>query len=633
MKKSLQLVLILMVIFLAGNVVVSAPVSVETAKTVAINFVKNVDTNASDAALSLVYSSDNFYVFSNESTWVIISADDRAYPVLGYSTESLFNIPVNEADTAVGNNFWGWMRSYEEQISYARENNLSASAEISQMWQDLKEDCLVPSDGTTAVEPLLTTTWGQGYPYNAMCPAGAVTGCVATAMGQILKYWNYPEQGLGSYGYTWQGYQYTYADFGATSYNWANMPNSTSEPNADIATLLYHTAVSCRSMWGSNTGVAVTSNDNPMVASFWNYFRMAFSSLRYVQKIDMPTTWEGTIQAELTAGRPVYYRGDGVGSHAWVCDGVDQNNLYHFNWGWDGMYNGYFALTAITPGSYNFTNNQAAIIGIQPNDGSTLVENTTWNGAITKTTSIAVPDAITLTVNPGTEIKFSQGAKLQICGQLTSIGEVDNYVNFTAIDSIAGWEGMDWDEDYLQRMADNDSSRLIYTQIQWSKSSGIYTYQFGKIVVDHCKVNDNTAENGGGICAWITSINISNSEFDNNHAYVRGGGICVFSDNSLATICYNDIHNNMSDIDGGGVYLSNVNYTIFENNIVHHNQAVKGAGAMLTSGSPMIVNNKFCNNSTLVSGKGGGLYLESCNARIINNLIANNTANSGGALV
>jgi len=607
MKKSLQFVLFLLVVTLTGNVAVSAPVSVETAKTVAINFLNGIDIRVNSSKISLVYTGENaIYVFGNEAVWVMISADDRAFPVLAYSKETTFKVPANEADTVVGNNFWGWVKSLEGQINYAKEKNLPASAEIVRQWQDLKED--VPrndSDGTAAVEPLLTTTWGQGFPYNALCPTGAVNGCVATAMGQILKFWNYPQQGLGSYGYTWQGYPYTGADFGSTIYNWANMPNSISEENADVATLLYHTAVSCRSMWGSNTGVAVTSNDNPMVSSFWNYFRMAFSSIRYVQKIDMPDVWESTIQDELTAGRPVYYRGDGVGSHAFVCDGFDADGMYHFNWGWDGSYNGYFALTAINPGNYNFTNNQAAIIGIQPNDGSTLVENTTWSGSISKATSIAVPDAITLSVNPGSEIKFPQGAKLQICGQLTSIGEPDNYAIFSAMDTIAGWEGIDWDEDYLQRMADNDSSRLIYSQIQWSQSSALYTYQYGKVIIDHCKVNNNTAQIGAGISVWLSSINLTNSQIYGNHAISSGGGIFITTDNLPAIISQNDINNNLADGDGGGIYLFNINYTTLENNSIHHNQAAKGAGVAMMFGSPMVVNNRISNNITPIPGGRG----------------------------
>jgi len=97
-------------------------------------------------------------------------------------------------------------------------------------------------------------------------------------------------------------------------------------------------------------------------------------------------------------------------------------------------------------------------------------------------------------------------------------------------------------------------------------------------------------------------------------------------DNMLAIICQNNIHDNVSDSDGGGISLYNVNYTVFENNVVHHNQAANGAGCSMQFGSPMIVNNKFCNNEVPINGGFGCLYIENCNAKLVSNLISNNTA-------
>ncbi|HZK08069.1 MAG TPA: C10 family peptidase [Bacteroidales bacterium] len=535
MKKKLLTFITLLIVTLIGNLAFPAPVSLEKAQTVAINFLK---VDAKSSTLSLVYTrKSSFYVFSHANGFVIIAADDRVEPILGYSTESTFLVPENNTDTIVGNNFWGWMRNYEAQIAYVVENNISATEEITASWQLLIDgNSQNPKGGVgySTVDPLLTTTWNQTWPYNAMCPANpsgpgghVYTGCVATAMAQILKYHNYPDQGLGSYGYTWGSYPYSGADFGATTYNWTNMPDNITSLNNDVATIMYHAAVSVGSMWGpGSTGVGYSSDQDPMTRAFLNYFKMAYSTISYVEKSAYTDDqWNTLIQGELLESRPVYYRGDGVGSHAFVCDGVDDANMYHFNFGWGGAYNGYYTVASINPGGYNFTSNQDAIIGIQPNDGSTLVEDATW-GSVEKNSNVCIPDAITLTIDPGATISFGENCKLQVFGQITSIGDSSNYVVFTAADTSLGWSGIKFDNGYMggEVMADNDTSRLSYTQVEYSQNSGIYCKSFGKVLIDHSKINNNYVDGwGGGISVWYTAINITNSELYKNHATIKGG--------------------------------------------------------------------------------------------------------------
>ncbi|KAF0130308.1 MAG: hypothetical protein FD155_1608 [Bacteroidetes bacterium] len=572
-----------------------------------------------------------FYIYNfDQGGFVLVSANDAVMPVLGYGFEH--SAPEEITNESVK----GWFDNYARQIDTVFVLKLK-NEEMTSKWMEVLEN-RIPVKNGNSVGPLLTTTWDQGWPYNEMCPSDAGgpgghvwIGCVATAMAQILKYHNYPSQGLGSYGYQWGSYPYTGADFGATTYNWSNMPNSISTSNLDIATIMYQTAVSCKSMWGAgSTGVGYSSDSDPMTRAFVNYFKTAFSTIHYVESQYYTTTeWNNLIQAELTNNRPVYYRGDGVGSHAWVCDGVDASNMYHFNWGWGGMYNGYFALSNINPGGFNFTSNQHAIIGIKPNDGSTLVTNTTWSGNVSKSTNVAVPDAITLTTSPGAVINFAQDCKLQIWGKLTSIGTSSNYVRFTAVDTTDGWLGIKWDNSHMDGtvMADNDTSKLIYTQVEYSDEHGIFCQYYGKILIDHCKINNNDAYNGAGISVWYQAININNTEIYNNHATNRGGGIYLSSDDNLSvTISQNDIHDNLADISGGGIYMICYETIVIKNNDIHHNQAVKGGGGVVSGlTGPKLINNKFCNNSTVGDGKGGGLYIESCSPHVVNNLFANNT--------
>lgn len=652
MKKAIVL-LVLSGFILFSNTCFAAKVSESQAKAVASTFLKS---KTGSVPLSLVYSrTDAFYVFGFEAGFVIVAGDDRAFPILGYSTEGPFIVPENTYDTIKGNNFWGLMQSFEEQIQYVVDNNIAATEDIAAQWSALLAGQSSRSM-TTVVPPLLTTTWDQGWPYNSLCPVdpsgpgGHVwAGCVATAMAQILKYHNYPNQGLGSYGYQWGSYPNTSANFGATTYNWSGMPNSISSVNTEVATLIYHTAVSCRSMWGpGSTGVGYTDQD-PMSRAFVNYFRMAFSTIQHVSKGNYTSSaWDNLIQNELINNRPMLYRGDGIGSHAFVCDGVDVNNLYHFNFGWGGAYNGYFALSAITPGTYDFTNNQGAVIGIKPNDGSTLEVNTTWSGVTNKATHVAVPDAITLTVSAGAMVKFAQNCKLQVWGKILATGTSASYATFTAVDTTAGWWGIKFDNDYMnyEVMSDNDTSRFVYAQIQYSDMRGITIKHFSKVVIDHCKINNNFIDGdeygyyngiGAGIYSSYSALQLYHSQIYKNHATISGGGLNIAgNDVSLAIIAGNEIYQNISDGVGGGFFLSHI--AIFSDNLVHRNQAVNGAGGALAGGVGVgemsLSNNTFTNNATIGStGKGGGLYLDACYAHIVNNLFVNNTANNGGALI
>lgn len=635
MKKSLILTSLLFICILAN--LSAETVKEDKARLAAQNWYRHYapdnKKSASVASVSEYKHNDRtaFYIYNfDQGGFVLVSANNAATPVLGYGFEH--SAPEEITNESVK----GWFDNYARQIDTAFVLNLK-NEEMAAMWQEVLENRISVKNGTT-VNPLLTTTWGQGWPYNSMCPSDPAgpgghvwAGCVATAMAQILKYHNYPDQGLGSYGYQYSNYPYTGANFGATTYNWSNMPNSISTVNNDVATITYHAAVSTLSMWGSaSTGVGWYNDQEPMTRAFVNYFRMAYSSLEYVKKVNYTTTdWYNLLDGELLANRPVYYDGDGTSGHAWVCDGVDANAMYHFNWGWDGSYNGYYSLSAINPGGQNFNENQCAIIGIQANDGSTLVSNTTWSGNLNHTSKIAVPDAITLTVNAGSQILFAQGAKLQIYGRLLSIGTATNYVRFSSIDTNNRWHGIKWDNEYnwYDVMADNDSSKLIYTQVEYSGNSGLYTSRFGKILMKNSKISNNNGGHGGGIFVDFNSINIWNSEIYKNHASMWGGGIFIqHTQDGASNICQNDIYDNMAQ-GGGAIGMSFGNANVI-GNIIRNNQAIGGAGIFISqSESPLIQNNILVNNYSIpIEENNGTLYLSYSNAYITGNLIANNNA-------
>jgi hypothetical protein len=344
--------LLLILLFLCSIKGSTQNVTPETAKVVAVNWYRHYAPqdkklgNISKTATYKYRDATNFYIFSfDKGGFVMVSANNQAEPVLGYGFEGA--VPGTIDNPAVKGMFDGYAR----QIDTLNVATLK-SAKNNSKWEQLINNLFLKSGTkTTIVAPLLTTNWDQGWPYNSMCPANpngpgghAWVGCVGTAMAQIMKYHNYPSIGLGSYEY-WN----TSANFGATTYNWSNMPNSISTPNNDIAMLMYQTAVSTHTYWGATGSGVLSSNTkiDPMTSAFFNYFKYAISTLRFVTKDRFSESdWETLISNELINNRPVYYTGIiSSGSHAWVCNGVDASNMFHFNWGWGGLYNGYFAFS------------------------------------------------------------------------------------------------------------------------------------------------------------------------------------------------------------------------------------------------------------------------------------------------
>ncbi|MEI6750465.1 MAG: C10 family peptidase [Bacteroidota bacterium] len=300
------------------------------------------------------------YVVSliNAGGYVFVSGDNNVEPVLGYSEDGFFS------ETNHSPSFIKWMSGYCQQIQYIIINNEMADNDIELKWKAYSEGNNTIPKGTKAVNPLLQTTWDQSPYYNALCPGGSVTGCVATAMAQILKYWDWPIQGAGNHCYTENNYGQLCADFGSTNYDWANMPNNVTSANTAVATLMFHCGVSVDMDYSPSASSAQTSN---VVNALETYFQYA-SSAQYVTKSSYTNAnWIALLKVELDAGRPMQYRGSGSnGGHSFVCDGYDNSNYFHFNWGWSGSDNGFFILTSLSTSNGSFTNDQGAIIGIQP---------------------------------------------------------------------------------------------------------------------------------------------------------------------------------------------------------------------------------------------------------------------------
>jgi len=320
-----------------------------------------------------------YYIFNlnseNQSGFVIVSGDDATKPILGYSNECAFsvdNIPANLRD---------WLNLYKSEIKCALDAGLSSSTLGS---IDAAEATSLRSAGY--VEPLLgNIKWDQGSPYNLLCPFDktankyTLTGCVATAMAQIMKYDKWPAIGKGMGKDTTDTYGVLTTDFSKTTYDWNNMlgsynTSSTGQQDTAVATLIYHCGVSVDMDYGISESHAYFQD---AASALINNFGYDANIQQYTREFFTASEWDNLIKTELNAARPVLYSGStGNSNHTFICDGYDSNDFFHMNWGWGGKSNGYFELSALTSSTSGidetisgFNKDQAILAGIKRPDG------------------------------------------------------------------------------------------------------------------------------------------------------------------------------------------------------------------------------------------------------------------------
>ena len=370
-----------------GGFVMAAPHSIKELENIAVNFASSkipdktwqIGTSQQKSFLS---TEANFHgncklIHLKPSGWVIVSTDDVARPVLAYNLkkDNTGIIPVN---------FKKWMEQIDNQIEWAKNNHNPTF--LPQQWKTLtqshekflqkekqKREAQSTSSQSASVKgPLLQTTWDQGKYYNTKCPAdtdgpdGHVwAGCVATAMTQIMKYYNWPVKGKGSHSYD-SDYGTLSADFGHTRYDWKSMPDKVTSYNDAVATLLFHAGVAVNMHYSPEGSGASTSQAGEALKT---YFRYGTSGNAYKENMS-DEEWDSLLKRELDADRPILYRGSGSGGHAFICDGYDysdpDNKTYHFNWGWSGYYNGYYAIGALNPANRDYSEDNMVVYGILP---------------------------------------------------------------------------------------------------------------------------------------------------------------------------------------------------------------------------------------------------------------------------
>lgn len=409
MKKLLSLVV---AVVIGIGTTLANPVDVNTAMSLGQKFVQANFEKTTRANLELYYTvtSDNgapcAFVFNigNEG-FVIVAASDNVRPILGYSENGPFDA------TNPRNGAMYMLSLYKNSISYAIESNLNPTPDVVGMWKSLKNCGKLSNKRANKVGPLVETKWNQDSPYNLYSPAASggpggrcYAGCVACAMSQLMKYWNHPIHGTGSHSYSTSTYGGTLsANFGATTYDWENMPislgsSSTQTQIEAVATLMYHCAVAVNMNFKPN-GSGAYSDDVP--AAMGNYFDYGYCIRRMKQSYPVDT-WVSMLKDEFDLGRPVYYSGtdpDPVngGGHAFVCDGYDENDFLHFNFGWGGSDDDWYAVDGI-----DYTQNTAAIFNYVPSAVYQATAQAPTNLTITKPSDLALEATLSWTAPTST---------------------------------------------------------------------------------------------------------------------------------------------------------------------------------------------------------------------------------------
>ena len=406
MKKILlSLLLTLMGLSLIANPV-DPDKAIQVAKRFAMLQVKITDSSAAIVYTHTMPNSGSPAIYAvnvGGSAFVLVAADDIAHPVLGYSMSRPW--PTGSADGSsafprgeqmvLPSQVTAFLDDLASQIEAARQQAIAPDRNIASEWSIYLSGsspmlgegdpqgggvCQTPSSSLPdSVGPLLTTTWDQGQYYNALCPEDANgpdghvwTGCVATAMAQIINYWGYPIHGRGIHSYQ-SDYGTLTVNYDSANYDYAHMPDaltSTSTPqevNA-VATLMRDCGVAANMLYSASESGAFAADAR---GGFINFFQFS-PNLSYAQKyFYSDSEWDSLLIENIGSGSPVYVN---TSNHALVCDGYNENGFFHFNYGWSGYSDGWYLMSAVNDdGGILYMSSFGALLGITPDSTGNII--------------------------------------------------------------------------------------------------------------------------------------------------------------------------------------------------------------------------------------------------------------------
>ncbi|MDE7442499.1 MAG: C10 family peptidase [Muribaculaceae bacterium] len=306
----------------------------------------------------------NLYLFTSSDGYLILPADDEAPALLGYSEHGAFSAKGNPG-------LEYWLDFYNRELSSLESAKMKSTRAEGESGRPERNP----------IAPLTKTKWNQEAPYNDLCPEvngnRSVTGCVATAMAQVMKYHNWPTTGKGEHSYDWKtGGKELSFNYGTTTFDWANMTDTYTDQSTEaernaVATLMLACGISVDMNYSPGESGASTIIMGTSLINFFDYDKGLWMPMRDYYGL---YEWEDMIYSDLEKGLPVLYAGQGTaGGHQFICDGYQGDGYFHFNWGWGGMSDGYFLLTALNPanlgvggGAGGFNSGQQVALGVQP---------------------------------------------------------------------------------------------------------------------------------------------------------------------------------------------------------------------------------------------------------------------------
>lgn len=418
-----------------------------------------------------------YYVFNKgeDNGFVIVSGDDRAKEILGYSDSGNFN------SASLPSNFLAWLGFYQKEMKSLMDQPEAVTTSTVQ----LNAPAINTRQTTfaTSVAPLLGgIKWDQGSPYNNLCPTisiqspeRTVTGCVATAMAQVMRYHKWPVSGKGSNTYTPYGYAKPLSvDFSKTTYDWGNMAetynsSSTAAQNLAVATLMYHAGVAVNMNYDISSSANILDMANALIKNFSYDSSLQSYKRDYYSKSE----WENLLKTELNAQRPILYAGSSTDvGHQFVCDGYDSNGLFHFNWGWSGSSDGYFELSVLNPAalgigggtSGGFNYDQVIVAGVKKQSASSsIAPYQLYINSPLKTSANTVSRSGSFTIkaelyNYGVNT-FSGSIGLALYNESGFVKLIKSYSNET-INPYYGWPSLDYSTSITTSLVANGNYKL-----------------------------------------------------------------------------------------------------------------------------------------------------------------------------
>ena len=508
---------------------------------------KNADIKLDLVTMAVDRDATDYYVFnvSNGEGFVVIAGDDRVRPILAYSTTGKYN-PNDVAD-----GFQYTLNGFRNEIQYVREHNLTATPDIVAEWKSVSETGSLNRGGQTraVVEPLCHSIWNQNYPWNSQCPPCVDTlgngghvfaGCAATAMGQVMKFWDWPAVGNGSHSYNADGIGPLTANFGETEYHFELIPlaldsTSSEEEIYYVAQLLYHLGIALDMQYSA---VGSGANALSVYTALQSYFRYSRDFIEVNAGDLIPgygytnEEWAQMLKdGGLDEHLPIFYTGSddgGAGGHAFVCDGYDENDYFHFNWGWSGRDDAWCPIGALHTTRYDFNQTNMFVGHIVP-------ENNEYFSRPDSVSKMAVLeeafDAARLTwTNPTTDLNGNT---------LTDITSVTIRRNFEEIAVLTDVEA-GADMEYI----DNGLEPGLYEySIYVTNEAGISRTTYRSILVgEKCNIVFQMHDNGGD--GWKgAAISIADENFNRLAVVTMTQGSALVVDLPLLTGNLNFIWN------------------------------------------------------------------------------------------